>query len=238
MPPREIGRGEPRFSSAVPEKKSGPTEEKGAVARLITGTRGRGAAAEPAGLVEACRLGDREAFRALYEAYKDDVYSIAWNFTGNEETARDVTQDVFLKLFSAIGGFRGESTFRTWLFRLVANACRDAQRRSRRLVPLEVVDEDAGAGPHGPVPATCLGAEDPGSPDAEAREREISRRVRSAVFSLAPKVRFAILLRYVEDLSYSEIAAALGCSPGTVASRLNRGHRMLAERLRALRGTV
>jgi RNA polymerase sigma-70 factor (ECF subfamily) len=223
MPPREIGRGELRFSSPIPEKRSGPTEENGAVARLITVTRGRAAAAEPAGLVEACRQGDREAFRALYEAYKDDVYSIAWNFTGDEETARDVAQDVFLKLFSAIGGFRGESSFRTWLFRLVANACRDAQRRSRRLVPLEGVLEKA---------------EDPGSSDADARDREISRRVRSAVVSLAPKIRLAILLRYVEELSYSEIAAALRCSPGTVASRLNRGHRMLAERLLALRGTV
>ena len=187
-------------------------------------TRGLAAATEPEGLVEACRRGDPEAFRALYEVYKDDVYSIAWNFTGDEETARDVTQDVFLKLFSAIGGFRGESSFRTWLFRLVANACRDTQRRSRRLVAVE--------------DAVLERAEDPGSADSDAREREISRQVRSAVVSLAPKVRLAILLRYVQELSYSEIAAALGCSPGTVASRLNRGHRMLAERLHALRGTV
>jgi RNA polymerase sigma-70 factor (ECF subfamily) len=190
----------------------------------MTVTRGRGAATEPPGLVEACRHGDREAFRALYEIYKDDVYSIAWNFTGNEETARDVTQDVFLKLFTAIGGFRGESSFRTWLFRLVANACRDAQRRGRRLVAMEEVVLET--------------MEDPGSLDADARARELSLRVRSAVLSLAPRVRLAILLRYVEDLSYSEIAAALRCSPGTVASRLNRGHRILAERLRALRGTV
>jgi RNA polymerase sigma-70 factor (ECF subfamily) len=201
-----------------------PTEEKSALARLMTVTRGRGAATEPPGLVEACRQGDREAFRALYEVYKDDVYSIAWNFTGNEETARDVAQDVFLKLFSAIAGFRGESSFRTWLFRLVANVCRDAQRRSRRVVPVE--------------DAVLEAAEDPGSPDADAREREVSLRVRSAVVSLAPKVRLAILLRYVEDLSYSDIAAVLRCSPGTVASRLNRGHRILAERLRALRGAV
>jgi len=219
---RGIGRGEPRFSSPLFEKASDSTEENRALARLITGTRSR-AATEPVGLVQACRQGDREAFRALYEVYKDDVYSIAWHFTGDEEAARDVTQDVFLKLFSAIGGFRGESSFRTWLFRLVANACRDAQRRTWRLVAAEVVLESA---------------QDRGSPDVDAREREISRRVRSAVVSLAPKVRLAILLRYVEDLSYSEIATALGCSPGTVASRLNRGHRMLAKRLHALRGTV
>lgn len=201
-----------------------PTEENGALARLMTATRGRAAATEPPGLVEACRQGDRDAFRALYEVYKDDVYSIAWNFTGSEETARDVAQDVFLKLFSAIAGFRGESSFRTWLFRLVANACRDAQRRGRRLVPMEEVVRET--------------AEDPGSPEKEALERELSLRVRSAVLSLAPRVRLAILLRYFEDLSYSEIAAVLGCSPGTVASQLNRGHRILAQRLRPLRGTV
>ena len=190
----------------------------------MTVTRGRGAATEPPGLVEACRQGDREAFRALYEVYKDDVYSIAWNFTGNEETARDVAQDVFVKLFSAIVGFRGESSFRTWLFRLVANACRDAQRRGRRAAPMEETVLET--------------VEDPGSPEADARERELSLRVRAAVLSLAPRMRFAILLRYVEDLSYSEIAAVLRCSPGTVASRLNRGHRILADRLRALRGAV
>ena len=198
-----------------------PTEETGVLARLITVTRGRAAATEPPGLVEACRRGDREAFRALYEVYKDDVYSIAWNFTANDETARDVTQDVFLKLFSAIAGFRGESAFRTWLFRLVVNACRDAQRRSRRLVPMDERVADV--------------RESPRSPDADARDRELALQVRAAVASLAPKVRLAIVLRYVQDLSYSEIAAALRCSPGTVASRLNRGHRILAERLRPLR---
>jgi RNA polymerase sigma-70 factor (ECF subfamily) len=199
-----------------------PTEENGALARLINVTRGRGPATEPPGLVEACRRGDREAFRALYEVYKNDVYSIALNFTANEEAARDVAQDVFVKLFSAIARFRGESSFRTWLFRLVANACRDERRRSRRLVPLPEVET----------------TEEPRSPDSNARERELSLQVRSAVAALAPKLRLPILLRYVEGLSYAEIAEALRCSPGTVASRLNRGHRILAERLHALRGSV
>jgi RNA polymerase sigma-70 factor (ECF subfamily) len=201
-----------------------PTEENGALARLMTVTRGRAAATEPPGVVEACRQGDREAFRALYEIYKNDVYSIARNFTGNEETARDVTQGVFVKLFSAIAGFRGESSFRTWLFRLVANACRDAHRRNRRLVPIEESVTET--------------VKDPGCPEAHALERELSLHVRAAVLSLPPRVRLAILMRYVEELSYSEIAAVLRCSPGTVASQLHRGHRVLAERLRALRGTV
>jgi RNA polymerase sigma-70 factor (ECF subfamily) len=200
------------------------SEEKVGVARLISVTRGRGPATAPPGLVEGCRRGDREAFRALYETYKDDVYSIAWSFTANEDIARDVTQDVFVKLLQSIAGFRGDSSFRTWLFRLVANACRDAHRRSRRLVRL---------------PQAALGeAAGSRSPDTEVREREVASQVRSAVALLAPKIRMPIVLRYVEGLSYAEIADALRCSPGTVASRLNRGHRILAERLSALRGTV
>jgi RNA polymerase sigma-70 factor (ECF subfamily) len=192
--------------------------------RLISVTRGRGPATEPPGLVDGCRRGDREAFRALYETYKDDVYSIAWSFTANEETARDVTQDVFVKLLESISRFRGESSFRTWLFRLVANACRDAHRRMRRLVWISEAALEEAAGSR--------------SPDKDAREREVASQVRSAVALLAPKIRMPIVLRYVEGLSYAEIADALRCSPGTVASRLNRGHRILAERLSALRGAV
>lgn len=187
-------------------------------------TRGRAAATEPHGLVEACRRGDREAFRALYEVYRDDVYSIALHFTSNEETARDVAQEVFVKLFTAIERFRGESSLRTWIFRLVANACRDTRRRGRRLVPIEGIVAER--------------AVDPGSPEADARERELSLRVRSAMSELAPRIRLTVLLRYLDGLSYGEIAEVLKCSPGTVASQLNRGHRILARRLRTLKGEV
>jgi RNA polymerase sigma-70 factor (ECF subfamily) len=107
---------------------------------------------------------------------------------------------------------------------MVVNACRDAHRRARRFVP---IPEDVGV--------TVAG---PRSPDADAREREISLHVRAAVGRLAPRLRLPILLRYVEGLSYAEIGQVLRCSPGTVASRLNRGHRVLAERLHALRGSV
>ena len=200
------------------------TEENDGLARLIPVTRGRGPAIESPGLVEACRRGDRDAFRALYEVYKDDVYSIAMNFTANEDAARDVAQDVFVKLFSAIAGFRGESSFRTWLFRLVANSCRDTHRRTRHLVPITETEVERGEGPR--------------SPEADARQRELALQVRSAVRELAPKLRLPILMRYVEGLSYAEIGEALRCSPGTVASRLNRGHRLLAERLQSLRGSV
>src|SRR5271170_7583270 len=85
-----------------------------------------------ADIIESCRLGDRDALRALYEAYKDKVYSIAlYFFHGDEAAASDMTQQVFLKLLHGIAQFRGEAGFSTWLYRLVVNACMDGARRAR-----------------------------------------------------------------------------------------------------------
>jgi RNA polymerase sigma-70 factor (ECF subfamily) len=83
-------------------------------------------------IVAACRSGERDAFRALYDAYKDRVYSIAlYFFHGEPSAASDVTQQVFLKLMTSMDQFRGEAEFSTWLYRLVVNACMDAARRGK-----------------------------------------------------------------------------------------------------------
>ena len=168
-------------------------------------------------LVEACRRGEREAFRALFETYRDKVYSVALRFTGDEAAAMDIAQDTFLKLFSSIREFRGDSGFQTWVYRLVVNSCFDRKRRERRLVPM--ADEFL---------ATLRAS---GDSLAEMLRSEVSGRVRSAVDKLSPDLRMAIVLRYTEGLSYEEISEALGCSPGTVASRLNRAHKALERRL-------
>src|SRR5688572_32780767 len=87
-------------------------------------------------VIEACQQGDGDAFQCLFEAYKDKVFSIAVYSSGGDRTlAEDITQQIFLKLFTAIKQFRGESEFTTWLYRLVVNACLDERRRSRRLLP-------------------------------------------------------------------------------------------------------
>src|SRR5437588_1984544 len=85
--------------------------------------------------IKACKRGDRAAFRDLFEAHKDRIYTIAFHYGGDEATARDVTQQVFLKLFSVIGQFREDSQFTTWLYRIVANVCADEHRKRRRFVP-------------------------------------------------------------------------------------------------------
>src|ERR1043165_7502081 len=87
-------------------------------------------------VIEACQQGDRDAFRLLFETYKDKVFSIAvYSSDGDRALADDITQQIFLKLFTAIRQFRGDSEFTTWLYRLVVNACLDERRRRRRLLP-------------------------------------------------------------------------------------------------------
>ena len=170
-------------------------------------------------VIEACQQGDRDAFQTLFETYKDKVFSIAvYSSGGDRAVADDVTQQIFLKLFTAIRQFRGDSEFTTWLYRLVVNACLDERRRRRRLLPW------------GETVAMNNPSEKKPQEKQYAR-REVSEAVQAAIGELKPKFRLPILLKYIEGLSYEEIASVMGCSKGTVASRLNRGHSQLAKRL-------
>ena len=175
-------------------------------------------------IVEACRRGDREALRALYEAYKDKVYSIAFYFFhGDAAAASDVTQQVFLKLIGGMARYRGDSAFSTWLYRIVVNACVDRSRRHRAEVAV-------------PEPEALAAVADSAlSHEALFARSEVAESVKDAVAALPPKLRMAILMRYFDELSYSDMAKALNCSIGTVSSRLSRGHRLLARRLAPLR---
>jgi RNA polymerase sigma-70 factor (ECF subfamily) len=175
-------------------------------------------------IIEACRSGDRDAFRVLYEAYKDRVYSISlYFFHGDSVLASDVTQQIFLKLMTSIQKFRGNAEFATWLYRLVINTCMDTAR-SRK--------SDARTTDRSHVEAFAV----PGSQEEDYARAQMASSVRAAVSGLPPKFRMAVLLRYFEDLSYEQMAEALHCSMGTVASRLSRGHKILAERLKSTMG--
>ncbi len=175
-------------------------------------------------LLAACRRGEREAFESLFAANQKRVYSVALNFFGgNEASAKDVTQQVFLKIYTNLDTFRGDAEFTTWLYRITVNACLDEQRRSRRFVFLTDFFGELR------VKKT---------PDETVQRREISDEVQKAVATLKTKFRLPILLKYVEGLSYEEISKILDCSMGTVASRLNRGHKMLADKLGHLRNEL
>lgn len=162
----------------------------------------------PHELLEACRRGDRDAFGQLFDLCRDRVYAIAVHYTGEPAAAADVTQDVFIRLFSRVTQFRGQCAFMTWLYRIVANAALDYRRSRARLAPLDEAVRTS-------VNAMQLD-------DVERRQN--AGQVRAALATLRPKLRIALVLRYVEELSYEEIGEVLGASPGTVASRLSRGH--------------
>ncbi len=177
-------------------------------------------------VIEACKQGDREAFQLLFETYKDRVFSLAtYSFGGDQTAASDATQQVFLKLLTAIGQFRGESGFTTWLYRLVVNTCTDEHRRKKRFLPFG-------------ESVAMSRLEDRRPQERHYARIEIAESVQAAISDLKPKLRMPILLRYIEGMPYEDIAEVLGCSKGTVASRLNRGHKALAKRLAHLRAHV
>ncbi|HEY7336122.1 MAG TPA: sigma-70 family RNA polymerase sigma factor [Bryobacteraceae bacterium] len=170
-------------------------------------------------IIEACQQGDSDAFACLFEQHRDKVYSIALRFSGDPATALDLAQDVFVKLLTRIQDFRRGARFETWLYRVVVNACLDHQKRKRRFLPFleEALDSVLPAG------ETAL---------SDLLREEAQDYVREAVAKLPPRHRMVVVLRYTEDLSYEEIADVLGCSRGTVASRLNRAHKILERRLK------
>ena len=177
-------------------------------------------------VIDACQRGDRDAFQLLFETYQEKVYSISlYYFKGDEQRARDVTQQVFLKLLTRITQFHGGAEFTTWLYRLVVNACMDEQRKHRRFLPF----------------GDALGMTERAGKDSQEENFarvELADNVKVAISDLKPKLRLPILLRYVEGMSYEEMALVLNCSKGTIASRLNRGHKILARRLAHLRGAL
>lgn len=175
-------------------------------------------------LLAECRNGSRRAFELLYQANQKRVFSVALNFFGGRrEPAEDVTQQVFLKIFKKLEGFRAEAELKTWIYRMTVNACIDEQRKTRGFFSLENFFGELRAKK---------------TPDFKLEQREVSEEVRRAIGELKPKFRLPVMLKYSEGLSYEEIAKILDCSVGTVSSRLNRGHKMLARKLKHLKNKI
>jgi RNA polymerase sigma-70 factor, ECF subfamily len=174
-------------------------------------------------VVIAAQKGDRDAFKLIYDCYRDRVYNFIFYSIGDELRAEDVLQVVFVKIFRGLPGFRFEASLATWIYRIALNECLNQQRRRViRQVPFEAL----------------LGSDDePCAAPADLHHAEAERReiVHRAVMDLSPKLRSVVALRYLDELSYEEIAAVLECSAGTVASRLNRALGQLEKRLRPLR---
>ena len=177
------------------------------------------AAAEEA-LVRRAQAGDREAFRSLYEKYQDRVFATAYRIAGDRETAADLTQEVFVKIFEELPGFRFGSRFSTWLYRVAANHAINKASETARHARLNerVAREKPSVAPAAPA----------------AHDRFADERVQAALGGLSVKLRVVTVLRYLEGLSYEEIAEALDLSVGTVKSRLFLAHATLKEALNDL----
>ena len=168
-----------------------------------------------------CRAarGDAEAFRQLVEAYQTPAYRLAARMCG-PDSAEDVTQEAFLAAWRALPEFRGDCRFSTWLYRLVSNAAIDCLRREKKHRDTGDVDD--------------LELPDGGPSPQELAERSDTRdAVRRALDRLSPEHRQVLLLRFMQELDYGEIARALDVSEGTVKSRINRAKARLREMLAA-----
>ncbi len=183
-------------------------------------------------LVSACQSIDGDTFEAAFESlylrYKDRVYSIAYRITGTTNDAMDVVQDSFSVLFRRISTFQSQSRFSTWLFRIVVNASIDHKRRERsrgagQLTSLHQLDAQI----EPPDPS--------GSPSGNAESLELGDHVHLCLQRVSPKLRAALVLRYLEGLSYEQLADTLQVSIGTVKSRLARAHVAIE---RVLSGTL
>jgi RNA polymerase sigma-70 factor (ECF subfamily) len=174
-------------------------------------------------LVAAVRAGDPAAFEELFRRNQRRVYSVALNFFGGRtQAAEDVTQQVFLKFYTNVKRFRGDAKISTWLYRITVNLCIDEQKRRRRFSFFgDLFEKDESVPLEEPAQA-------PGS-------FELEDEVRRAVAELKPVFRIPVVLKHVEGMSYSEMAEVMDCSEGTIASRLSRGHKLLAEKLVHLR---
>ncbi|MFN7972866.1 MAG: sigma-70 family RNA polymerase sigma factor [Acidobacteriota bacterium] len=169
-------------------------------------------------LTSRARAGDDAAFDALVNKYKKEIYRLAYRFVQNAEDAHDMAQDTFLKAYLSLGEFRGDSSFRTWIYRIAMNLSinhiKSAAVSRRSDVPAEELDP----GKSGKILSSIMSS-------------EMTDRLRDAIDDLPPKQRETLLLKVYHDLKYTEIAEIMGCSVGT--SKANFFHAV-----QALRGAL
>jgi len=170
-------------------------------------------------LADRARSGDAQAFEELVRRYRNEVFALSYHFVRDREEAWDISQEVFVKAYKSLRRFRGEARFKTWLMRITANHCKDYLKKRRlKTVPFEeAIRTDAPS--HVPGPSERVEA------------NELGAAIEKAVASLPVKHRSAFILREYEGLSYEEMAQVMGCSLGTVMSRLHHARKKLQQAL-------
>ncbi len=179
--------------------------------------------AEEDALVSALSQGSEDAYEILIQRYQQPVYSLVCRLVNDATDAPDIVQEVFLKVFRNVGSFRGNSSLKTWIYRIAVNEAYNHRRWFCRHQRQEVsLAAEEGA------PSYAEGVTDPGrSPFDQAADRETRALVEQALEKLNPNFRAAVVLRDIEDLNYEDIATVLDVSLGTVKSRIMRGREAL-----------
>jgi len=182
-----------------------------------------------AALVRAAREGDSDAYGALIERYQDRIYSLALGYVSDREDALDLTQEIFVKAYRGLEGFRSDSGFYTWLYRIAVRHCIDFRRKRQRHGETVALEGDV-LGETGFEPVDTS----PGSdPERMLLSRTMSAAIRKGLQGLAEPFRSAVVLHDLEGLAQDEIARIMGCPLGTVKSRIQRGRAQLRRSLAA-----
>ena len=174
-------------------------------------------------LIERAYGGDPSAFNRLMAQHENRMYAVALRMCANREDAQDCLQEAMLRVYRAIGSFKGQSTFSTWVYRITMNTCLDELRRKKNrqntsldnLVDMGWSPTDGGAGP-----------------EKQALMREMREKMHGAIHELPDDMRAAVVLRDIQGFSYDEIAQMLEINVGTIKSRISRGREKLREKLK------
>jgi RNA polymerase sigma-70 factor (ECF subfamily) len=181
-------------------------------------------------LVQALQGSDgaerQRALSLLYDRHQQRVFNVAARVLGDWAAAQDVAQDVFMSLERRVRTFRRDASFVSWIYRITINRAIDHRRREARRPATRMGDN-----PPALTDSGLPGRSERVGPEENADRHEAEAQVQAALLRLSPKLRAIAVLRYVEGLSYDELAEALDCSMGTVKSRLNRAHAALARDL-------
>jgi RNA polymerase sigma-70 factor (ECF subfamily) len=180
-------------------------------------------------LVARVQKGDKTAFDLLVRKYQQKVAKLIGRYIRDRREVEDVTQEAFIKAFRAIGGFRGESAFYTWLYRIAVNTAKNyLETLGRRPPGTDVESESAELSESG------AGLREQGTPERHLLTGEIAATVQRAIEALPEDLRSAITLREIEGLSYEEIAQVMDCPIGTVRSRIFRAREAIDKELKPL----
>ena len=175
-------------------------------------------------LILACQRGDEAAFEALVRLHEKKVYALCRRMCRDEDDAMEAAQDTFLAVWRGIGSFRADAAFSTWLYRLATNACLDLLRREKkRDADVSLDDEESVSEPADAAP----------QPEEAVERAETQRMVREALYALPDNYRQVLILRELEQLSYTEIAEVAQLDVGTVKSRISRARLALRNYLAA-----